>query len=47
MDLAALEQVLALPEHDRSGPMEIGVFELRRGALRNSRGEVLGGYARG
>jgi hypothetical protein len=48
MDLAVLKQVLALPEHDRSAPMEIAVFQssmwVRCGTARD---EVLGGHARG
>jgi hypothetical protein len=48
MDLAVLKQVLALPEHDRSGSMELAVSRawtwVRCGT---ARGEVLGGHARG
>jgi hypothetical protein len=48
MDLAVLKQVLALPEHDRSGSMEIAVSRsptwVRCGTARD---EVLGGHARG
>jgi hypothetical protein len=48
MDLAVLKQVLALPEHDRSDPMELAVSRawtwVRCGT---ARGEVLGGHARG
>jgi hypothetical protein len=31
MDLAVLKHVLALREHDRSGPVKLAILELERG----------------
>jgi hypothetical protein len=48
MDLAVLKQVLALPEHHRSCPMDLAVSRsLTWVRCGTARGEVLGGHTRG